>query len=93
MGHHVLRRHIWGYTVSLCHTKGTPVLDICVNFFLCVKFEMNFMVMRLVYLTYCRMSMATIRTAETFEPPRGKTNNVVSEQVRHKPVCTGTEEG
>ena len=25
------------------------------------------------------------------EPPRGKTNNVVSEQVRHKPDCTSTE--
>ena len=25
------------------------------------------------------------------EPPRGKTNNVVSEQVRHKPACTSTE--
>ena len=25
------------------------------------------------------------------EPPRGKTNNVVSEQVRHKPGCTSTE--
>ena len=25
------------------------------------------------------------------EPPRGKTNNVVSEQVRHKPTCTSTE--
>ena len=25
------------------------------------------------------------------EPPRGKTNNVVSEQVRHKPACTVTE--
>ena len=25
------------------------------------------------------------------EPPRGKTNNVVSEQVRHKPACTRTE--
>ena len=28
-----------------------------------------------------------------FEPPRGKTNNVVSEQVRHKPVCAVTETG
>ena len=28
---------------------------------------------------------------EKFEPPRGKTNNVVSEQVRHKPTCTSTE--
>ena len=27
----------------------------------------------------------------TSEPPRGKTNNVVSEQVRHKPACTSTE--
>ena len=25
------------------------------------------------------------------EPPRGKTNNVVSAQVRHKPACTSTE--
>ena len=27
------------------------------------------------------------------EPPRGKTNNVVSDQVRHKPACTVTEAG
>ena len=27
------------------------------------------------------------------EPPLGKTNNVVSEQVRHKPACTATEAG
>ena len=27
------------------------------------------------------------------EPPRGKTNNVVFEQVRHKPSCTSTEAG
>ena len=26
-----------------------------------------------------------------YEPPRGKTNKVVSEQVRHKPTCTSTE--
>ena len=26
-----------------------------------------------------------------YEPPSGKTNNVVSEQVRHKPACTSTE--
>ena len=29
----------------------------------------------------------------TFEPPRGKTNNVVSEHVRHKPACKATEAG
>ena len=28
----------------------------------------------------------------TYEPPRGETNNVVSEQVRHKPGCTSTED-
>ena len=28
-----------------------------------------------------------------FEPSRGKTNNVVSEQVGHKPGCTSTENG
>ena len=26
------------------------------------------------------------------EPPRGKTNNLVFEQVRHKPSCMSTEE-
>ena len=25
------------------------------------------------------------------EPPRGKTTNVVSEQLRHKPACTSTQ--
>ena len=29
----------------------------------------------------------------TNELPHGKTNNVVFEQVRHKPVCTVTEDG
>ena len=27
------------------------------------------------------------------EPPHGKTNNVVSEQFRHKPCCTSIEAG
>ena len=34
------------------------------------------------------MSFAVIN-----EPPFGKTNNVVSEQARHKPSCTSTEDG
>ena len=29
----------------------------------------------------------------SYEPPRGKTNNVVFEQVRHKLGCTVTEDG
>ena len=28
---------------------------------------------------------------QIYEPPHGKTNNVVSEQVRHKSGCTVTE--
>ena len=32
-----------------------------------------------------------LRNATTYEPPHGKTNNVVSEQVRHNPTCTSTE--
>ena len=28
-----------------------------------------------------------------FEPPHGKTNNLVSDQVGHKPVCAVTETG
>ena len=38
----------------------------------------------------------TVMTSEQvsiYEPPRGKTNNVVSDQVRHKPACTSTEDG
>ena len=33
------------------------------------------------HVTSCREKM---RRDATYEPPRGKTNNVVSEQVRHK---------
>ena len=33
------------------------------------------------------------KTGLAFEPPRGKTNNVVSEQVQHKPGCTSREDG
>ena len=36
---------------------------------------------------------ACIRYFAAFEPPRGKTNNVVSKQVLHKPACTVTEAG
>ena len=36
---------------------------------------------------------SSLRTEQPvpFEPPCGKTNNAVSEQVRHKPACTVTE--
>ena len=29
--------------------------------------------------------------SQSVEQPRGKTNNVVSEQVQHKPACTVTD--
>ena len=35
--------------------------------------------------------ISAFSTLHRFEPPRGKTYNVVSEQVRHKPTCTSTE--
>ena len=38
-------------------------------------------------IAFCRTKTIGI----PFEPPHGKTNNVVSEQVRHKPTCTVTE--
>ena len=31
------------------------------------------------------------RIMSRYEPPRGKTNNVVFDQVQHKPACTSTE--
>ena len=38
-----------------------------------------------------RSSKAYYILSLLFEPSGGKTNNVVSEQVRHKPACTSTE--
>ena len=38
-----------------------------------------------------RLFPGSINFSVSFEPPRGKTNNVVSEQFRHKPACTVTE--
>ena len=52
-----------------------------------------------------RLNTSTVRSATLnrfntvvvealkFEPPRGKTNNVVSQQVRHKPTCSVIEAG
>ena len=45
----------------------------------------------------CFLMLQLKKTVEltqlTIEPPRGKTNNVVSEQVRHKSSCTVSEKG
>ena len=46
-------------------------------------------------LVHCIMQNPRYSTSAStilkYEPPRGKTNNVVSEHVRHKPICTVTE--
>ena len=39
------------------------------------------------------LSQSCLPLLPIYEPPRGKTNNVVSEQVRHKSGCTSTEAG
>ena len=36
---------------------------------------------------------AVVIVVAAYEPPHGKTNNVVSEQARHKTACTATEAG
>ena len=40
-----------------------------------------------------KIRIYNLRSASTYAPPHGKTNNVVSEQVRHKPAFTVTEAG
>ena len=46
-----------------------------------------------VHMHYALMIVyhRSLKSYFIFEPPRGKTNNVVSEQVEHKPACTSTE--
>ena len=48
-----------------------------------------------VYSDFSYMYIHTfcLKYSSINEPPRGKTNNVVSEQVRQKPACTVTEAG
>ena len=45
----------------------------------------------LQYSTVCLKFQLPQICSTQFERPRGKTNNVVSEQVGHKPACTSTE--
>ena len=44
-----------------------------------------------IHVFFLRSS--AVRKHIIIEPPRGKTNNVVFEQIRHKPACTATEAG
>ena len=45
----------------------------------------------LYYSNNMKNYMQLFIIAISYEPPRGKTNNVVFEQVRHKPAFTVTE--
>ena len=48
----------------------------------------------LMFITYYLLHLKSLEHVDQInEPPRGKTNNVVSEQARHKPTCTVTEAG
>ena len=44
-----------------------------------------------MYQSMVAEKVAQMEAVSRFEPPRGKTNNVVSEQVRQKLTCTVTE--
>ena len=37
------------------------------------------------------LRVSWIVSTSVYEPSRGKTNNVVSDRVQHKPTCTVTE--
>ena len=43
--------------------------------------------------TYCKNKEVCIIFAMSYEPVREKTNYFGSDQVRHKPGCTVTEDG
>ena len=69
------------------------------SFGLCVDYSVQFQICILssstddiVQKPQVQLRLKTIRYIK-IEPPRGKTNNVVFEQVRHKPVCAVTEAG
>ena len=45
---------------------------------------------KIIYAIFTQTSQRSVKVV-AFEPPRGKTNIVVSKQVRHKLTCTVTE--
>ena len=70
--------------------------------YMCLGLCYNFKAVRHIYQSMPNISnldgfenmcspYGTAAAMATYEPPRGKTNNVVSEQVRHKPTCTSRE--
>ena len=78
-------------------------LDVCIIMFLFykeVKRQMFFLRIkspepkahRRAYMTAVHpLLLLSCPHCSKFEPLHGKTNNVVSEQVGHKPTCTSTE--
>ena len=80
----------WGLLIGHLHCITNPILY-C---FMHKTFRHG--VRRLLPCSKTRLMRApsgygTVGTDVLFEPPRGKTTNVVSGQVRHKPTCTSTE--
>ena len=55
-----------------------------------IMFITSFVITSLLF-THNQIYYVLDQTFQAYEPPHGKTNNVVSEQVRHKLACTSTE--
>ena len=48
---------------------------------------------KLISIKFSHTSSCVGSLVLVYEPPHGKTNNSISEQVRRKPACTVTEAG
>ena len=87
--------HDWMYaydqflSVTLCGRRGNERLNSLQSNEISIKFQSDQMGTKKGFWLYYEGKKLEI----TFEPPRGKTNNMGSEQVRHKPACTVTETG
>ena len=62
------------------YTEGTSV----------VEKKLSFWIQTIQFRLFNSDSL-TCGNDSLIEPPRGKTNNVVSDQVLYKPTCTSTE--
>ena len=79
---------------------GIIVCKNCTNTYLPNEYEFT---TGLIELTVLRLEVRILEVNNTtatrlyanrtYEPPRWKTNNVVSEKVGHKPGCTSRQEG
>ena len=69
-------------TACIRHNRNDSFHTILLTFEIRKKFK----------LSYQYAVSADFQSYPKFQPSRGKTNNVVFEQVRHKPGCTATDD-